>query len=72
LPVIARGPVRRIDSDVVFKRDRVIVVVALAVISALAWIYVVRLSAGMDMGGMDMTGFRMVSTGFAMGHAARE
>ena len=48
------------------RRDAVVISVALAAITALAWIYVIRLAAGMDMGGMDMTGMRMISTGFRM------
>src|SRR5215469_3932169 len=48
------------------RSDVILVSVALAGITALAWIYVIRLAADMDMGGMDMTGMRMVSTGFRM------
>ena len=48
------------------RRDAIVVVAALAGITGLAWIYVMRLAAGMDMGGMDMTGMQMVSTGFQM------
>lgn len=47
-------------------RDRAIVAAALAVITALAWLYVLRLAADMDMGGMPMDGMRMVSTGLHM------
>ncbi|HEY7333321.1 MAG TPA: DUF2182 domain-containing protein [Bryobacteraceae bacterium] len=55
------------------RRDRAIVAAALVSITVLAWLYVLRLAAGMRMGGMDMTGFRMISTGFAMAMApARE
>jgi predicted metal-binding membrane protein len=50
----------------VLRRDRAIVVIALAIMILLAWLYVLRLAAGMEMGGMDMTGARMVSTGFTM------
>jgi predicted metal-binding membrane protein len=50
----------------VLRRDRAIVGVALAIITILAWLYVLRLAADMDMRGMDMTGTRMVSTGFTM------
>jgi len=38
----------------------------------IAWVYVLRLAAGMDMGGMDMTSFRMISTGFEMAMAPAE
>src|SRR5581483_4423463 len=41
------------------RRDRWIVLAALAGIAVLAWIYILRLAAGMQMGGMDMTGYRM-------------
>jgi predicted metal-binding membrane protein len=47
-------------------RDAIVVLAALAGITALAWVYVLRLAADMDMGGMDMNGLRMVSTGFRM------
>ena len=55
-----------IGLEPLLRRDRAIVAVALAVVVALAWIYVLHLAAGMDMGGMDMTGFRMISTGLEM------
>jgi predicted metal-binding membrane protein len=42
------------------RRDRLIVAGALAVIASLAWSYMLWLAADMDMGGMDMTGFRMI------------
>jgi predicted metal-binding membrane protein len=35
------------------RRDAVLVSAALASITVLAWIYVIRLAADMDMGGMD-------------------
>ncbi len=47
-------------------RDRAIVATALAVMTALAWLYIVRLAADMDMGGMRMDGMRMASTGLRM------
>ena len=47
-------------------RDRAIVAAALGVITALAWLYVLRLAADMDMGGMPMGGMRMTSTGLRM------
>ena len=47
----------------VLRRDRTIVILALTLLSALAWSYVLWLSAGMAMGGMDMTGFRMIPSG---------
>jgi predicted metal-binding membrane protein len=45
------------------RRDRAIVIAALAVVTAMAWAYVLWLADGMRMGGMDMTGFRMVPAG---------
>jgi predicted metal-binding membrane protein len=45
------------------KRDRVIVVAALAVITVLAWVDLAWLANDMWMGGMDMTGFRMIPAG---------
>jgi predicted metal-binding membrane protein len=58
-----------IGLEPLLRRDRVVVAVALVVVVALAWIYVLHLAAGMDMGGMDMTGFRMISTGLEMAMA---
>ncbi|HEX5431694.1 MAG TPA: hypothetical protein VFW83_06995, partial [Bryobacteraceae bacterium] len=50
----------------ILRRDAILVSAALAGITALAWMYVIRLAAGMDMGGMDMTGMQMLSAGFRM------
>jgi predicted metal-binding membrane protein len=50
----------------VLRRDRLIVAIALGVIAALAWAYVLWLAADMDMGGMNMSGFRMVPAGMGM------
>jgi predicted metal-binding membrane protein len=50
----------------VVRRDRAIVSIALIILTLLAWLYVLRLAADMEMGGMDMTGTRMVSTGIRM------
>lgn len=52
--------------EALLRRDRAIIAGALILIIALAWLYVARLAAGMDMPSMDMTGMRMVSSGFAM------
>lgn len=51
----------------VLRRDRTIVAAALVVITVLSWLYILRLARTMEMGGMDMTGWRMVSTGLEMG-----
>jgi predicted metal-binding membrane protein len=40
------------------RRERVIVLIAIAAVAALAWAYVVLLAGAMAMGGMDMTGYR--------------
>jgi predicted metal-binding membrane protein len=52
--------------ETVLRRDRVVVAGALGVIAALAWGYVLWLAADMDMGGMDMTGFRMIPAGIGI------
>jgi predicted metal-binding membrane protein len=50
----------------VLRRDRIVIVLAVALLAALAWSYLLWLSADMDMGGMDMTGFRMIPSGMAL------
>src|SRR5687767_12419661 len=52
--------------EAVLRRDRLIVASALGVIAALAWAYVLWLTADMDMDGMNMSGFRMVPAGMGM------
>jgi predicted metal-binding membrane protein len=52
--------------QVVLRRDRAVMLAALAVVTALAWGYVLWLAADMDMGGMDMTGFRMIPAGIGI------
>ena len=47
----------------VLRRDRVVVVLALTFLTVLAWSYLLWLSADMNMGGMDMTGLRMIPSG---------
>lgn len=49
--------------ETVLRRDRLLVAGALGMTAALAWGYVLWLAADMDMGGMDMTGFRMIPAG---------
>jgi predicted metal-binding membrane protein len=49
--------------EAVLWRDRLVVTSALGAIVALAWGYVLWLAADMDMGGMDMTGYRMIPAG---------
>jgi predicted metal-binding membrane protein len=50
----------------VLRRDRTIVAAALFMLTALAWAYVWWLAADMDMGGMDMAGFRMIPAGMGL------
>lgn len=52
--------------ETVLRRDRLIVAGALGAIAVLAWAYVLWLAADMDMGGMDMSGWRMVPAGIGM------
>ena len=52
--------------EALLRRDRLIVIAALGVIVALAWSYVISLANDMDMGGMDMTGFRMIPAGMGI------
>jgi predicted metal-binding membrane protein len=50
----------------VLRRDRIAVVLALTLLTALAWSYLLWLSADMHMGGMDMTGLRMIPSGMGL------
>ena len=50
----------------VLRRDRAIVGIALLILILLAWLYVGRLAASVQVAGMDMTGTRIVSTGSRM------
>jgi len=52
--------------EAVLRRDRTIVATALFVLVGLAWAYVLWLAADMDMGGMDMSGFRMIPAGLVL------
>ena len=47
----------------VLRRDRAIVLAALATITMLAWADIIWLAGDMAMDGMDMTGFRMIPAG---------
>ncbi len=53
------------DATVV-RRDRVVIVLAVALLTALAWGYLLWLSADMAMGGMDMGDFRMIPSGMGL------
>ena len=50
----------------VLRRDRVVVILALTFLTALAWSYVLWLSAEMGMGGMDMPGLRMIPSSMGL------
>jgi predicted metal-binding membrane protein len=47
----------------VLRRDRITTSLALTLLTALAWSYLVWLSADMNVGGMEMSGFRMIPSG---------
>ncbi len=55
--------------EAVLRRDGLIIVTSIAALTVLAWAYILRLAAGMTMGGMDMMGYRMISNGFEMAMA---
>jgi predicted metal-binding membrane protein len=52
--------------ETVLRRDRAVVTAALVGLIVLAWAYVLVLAADMDMGGMDMSGFRMIPAGLGL------
>jgi predicted metal-binding membrane protein len=52
--------------EAILRRDRVIIIAALAVLAALAWSYLVWLADDVAMDGMDMTGYRMIPAGQAL------
>ena len=52
--------------EAVLRRDRAIVIAALATLAALAWAYLWWLADDMEMGGMDMSGFRMIPAGMGL------
>ncbi len=56
-------PVSDTALEAVLRRDRAIVVAALALLTALAWADLALLADDMAMGGMDMTGLRMIPAG---------
>jgi predicted metal-binding membrane protein len=60
--IINLGP----TEPVVLRRDRIVVILALALLTALAWSYLLWLSTDMDKGGMDMSGFRMIPSGMEL------
>ncbi len=52
--------------EAALRRDRVVVAAALIALVALAWSYLIWLAADMEMGGMDMSDFRMIPSGFGL------
>jgi predicted metal-binding membrane protein len=52
--------------EAVLRRDRAIVIAALVILTALTWAYVWWLAVDMQMGGMDMSGFRMIPAGMGL------
>jgi len=60
------APPAHIFSERLLRRDRIVTVLALALLTALAWSYLLWLSADMFMGGMDMSGFRMIPAGMGL------
>jgi hypothetical protein len=52
--------------ELVLRRDRTVIVSALVSLLALAWAYVLWIAADMDMGGMDMSEFRMIPAGIGV------
>jgi predicted metal-binding membrane protein len=58
--------------ETVLRRDRWIVGGAIGILVTLAWGYVLWLANDMDMGGMDMTGFRMIPAGIGIMLPANE
>src|SRR6516162_505761 len=55
----------------VLRRDRLVVVLAFTLLTALAWGYLLWLSADMAMGGVDMSDFRMIPSGMGLMVPAR-
>src|SRR5262245_24941676 len=49
--------------EAVLRRDRAVVIAALAILTAVAWADLVWLANDMWMDGMDMAGFRMIPVG---------
>jgi predicted metal-binding membrane protein len=52
--------------EIMLRRDRAIIIAALIVLTTLAWAHVLWLADDMAMGGMDMTGFRMIPAGMGL------
>jgi predicted metal-binding membrane protein len=52
--------------EAALRRDRTVISAALLMLVVIAWAYVVQLADDMNMGGMDMTGFRMIPAGASL------
>jgi predicted metal-binding membrane protein len=52
--------------EAILRHDRAIIIASLAVLTALAWSDLVWLANDMAMGGMDMSGYRMIPAGQAL------
>jgi predicted metal-binding membrane protein len=52
--------------EAILRRDRGIIIASLVGLTVLAWFDLVRLANDMEMGGMDMTGYRMIPAGRAL------
>ncbi|WP_409190367.1 DUF2182 domain-containing protein [Bradyrhizobium sp. RDM4] len=52
--------------EAILRRDRVIIVASLMMLTVLAWFDLAWLASDMEMGGMDMTGYRMIPAGQAL------
>src|SRR5690349_5881183 len=52
--------------EVILRRERLIIVASLIMLTALAWFDLVWLAHDMEMGGMDMSGYRMIPAGQAL------
>src|SRR5438034_3715724 len=77
IPAVRQGRQRQSQMiastlETVLRRDRWVVGGAIGIIVALAWGYVLWLANDMDMGGMDMTGFRMIPAGVGIMLPANE
>jgi hypothetical protein len=59
-------PPAHVPSASLLRRDRIVTILALALLTALAWSYLLWLSADMSMGGMDMSGWRMIPAGIGL------
>jgi predicted metal-binding membrane protein len=60
------APPAQIVSERLLRRDRIVTILALVLLTALAWSYLLWLSADMFMGGMDMSGLRMIPSGMGL------